>query len=150
MSESKKVKRARVYVSGLGWYELYINGRKVGDHVLDPATTDYHKRTLYVTYDVTDLLRPGANAVGVMLGNGWYCEPGRMKYGRSPRLLMQMHVDLADGGTAVVKTDQTWKGSRGPITRNDIYGGETYDARLEKSGWAAPDYDDAGWPRGAL
>ncbi len=145
-----KAKRARVYISGLGWYELYINGRKVGDHVLDPATTDYHKRTLYVTYDVTDLLRRGQNAVGVMLGNGWYCEPGRLKYGRSPRLLMQMHVELAGGGTAVVKTDQTWKTSRGPITRNDIYGGETYDARLEKPGWAAAGYDDAGWSRAAI
>ncbi|MHC4314945.1 MAG: alpha-L-rhamnosidase N-terminal domain-containing protein, partial [Planctomycetota bacterium] len=73
---SKKIKRARIYVSGLGWYELYINGRKVGDHVLDPATTDYKKRVLYVIYDVSDMLNRGTNALGVMLGNGWYCEPG--------------------------------------------------------------------------
>ena len=147
---ASKVKRARVYVSGLGWYELYINGRKVGDHVLDPATTDYHKRTLYVTYDVTDRLREGPNAVGVMLGNGWYCEPGRRKYGDSPRLLLQMHVEFTDGSATSIKTDQTWKTSGGPITRNDIYGGETYDARLEKPGWAAAGYDDAGWNRAAI
>ena len=70
------VSRARLHISGLGWYELYLNGRRVGDHVLDPATSDYTQRVLYVTHDVTDLLQTGANAVGVMLGNGWYCEPG--------------------------------------------------------------------------
>jgi len=147
---ARKVKRARVYLSGLGWYELYINGRKVGDHVLDPATTDYHKRTLYVTYDVTDRLQQGPNAVGVMLGNGWYCEPGRLKYGDSPRLLMQMQVEFADGTTTVVKTDRTWKASTGPIVRNDIWGGETYDARLEKPGWATAGYDDGGWGRAEI
>jgi len=141
----RKVKRARVYISGLGWYELYINGRKVGDHVLDPATSDYHKRTLYVTYDVTDRLKPGRNSIGVMLGNGWYCEPGRLKYGDSPRVLMQMHVGSTDGETTIIKTYKTWKASGGPIVRNDIYGGETYDARLEKPGWLASGYDDSGW-----
>ncbi len=142
--------RARVYVCGLGWSELFINGRKVGDHVLDPATTDYRKRALYVTYDVTDRLRQGRNAVGVMLGNGWYCEPGRLKYGDSPRLLMQMHVQFADGSTTIVKTDRTWKASRGPIVRNDIYGGETYDARLAKPGWTAAGFDDADWERAVI
>ena len=144
---AKKVKRARVYLSGLGWYELYINGRKVGDHVLDPATTDYQKRVLYVTYDITDRLQKGPNAVGVMLGNGWYCEPGRLKYGKAPQLLMQMHVEFADGSTTVVKTDPTWKATTGPIVRNDIWGGETYDARLDKPGWATAGYDDGGWGR---
>ena len=146
-SIDKKIQRARVYVCGLGWSELFINGRKVGDHVLDPATTDYAKRVLYASYDVTDRLRQGRNAVGVMLGNGWYCEPGRLKYGDSPRLLMQMHVDLAGGGRTVITTDQTWRVSRGAITRNDIYGGETYDARLAKPGWTKAGYDDAGWGR---
>ena len=144
---AKKVKRARAYVSGLGWYELHINGRKVGDHVLDPATSDYHKRTLYVTYDITDRLHQGPNAVGAMLGNGWYCEPGRLKYGKSPQLLMQIHIEFADGTTTVVKTDQTWKATTGPIIRNDLWGGETYDARLEKPRWATHDYDDTDWGR---
>ncbi|MHC4251595.1 MAG: family 78 glycoside hydrolase catalytic domain, partial [Planctomycetota bacterium] len=142
---AKEVKRARAYISGLGWYELSINGEKVGDHVLDPATTDYQKRILYATYDVTDRLREGPNAVGVALGNGWYSEPGRMKYGDSPRLLMQIGIEFTDGTSAVIETDETWKSSSGPITRNDIYGGETYDARLEKTGWTDPGYDDSGW-----
>ena len=143
----KKVERARVYLCGLGWGELFLNGRKVSDHVLDPATTDYHKRVLYTTHDVTDQLRQGPNAVGVMLGNGWYCEPGRRKYGDSPRVLMQMHVDYAGGERTVITTDETWRVSRGPIVRNDIYGGETYDARSAKPGWTTAGYDDTGWDR---
>jgi alpha-L-rhamnosidase len=142
---AKKVERARLHISGLGWYELFINGGKVGDNVLDPATTDYHKRILYVTYNVTDRLRKGANAIGVTLGNGWYCEPGHLKYGDSPRLLMQLHIEFADGTTAVVKTDRTWKSSGGPIVQNDISNGEIYDARLEKPGWATAGYDDSEW-----
>jgi len=146
----KKIKRARAYISGLGWYELLINGKKVGNHVLDPATTDYNKRTLYVTCDVTDRLREGPNAVGVMLGNGWYSEPGRLKYGDSPRVLMQMNVEFADGTVTSLKTDRTWRVAGGPITRNDLYGGETYDARLEKPGWATPGYDDVDWDQAAI
>ncbi len=142
---TKGVKRARVYICGLGWYELYINGEKVGDHVLDPATTDYTKRVLYVTYDVTDYLRIGRNAIGVMLGNGWYSEPGWKKYGDSPRLLMQMNIEFTDGSSMSVSTDETWRVSGGPIIRNDLYGGETYDARLEKPGWKNPNYDDSDW-----
>ena len=140
------VKNARAYISGLGWYELYINGQKVGDHVLDPATTDYAKRVLYATYDVTDMLSNGVNVIGVMLGNGWYSEPGwPNQYGDSPRLLMQMNVELADGSTMSVNTDHTWKASEGPITRNDLYGGETYNAMLEEPGWASAGHDDFAW-----
>ena len=144
---TKKAKQARAYISGLGWYELYINGEKVGDHVLDPATTDYDKRILYVTYDVTDRLTAGANVVGVMLGNGWYSEPPSAGYGDSPRLLMQMNVAYADGSATTIETDRTWKVCSGPITRNDLFGGETYDARLEKRGWASTGYDDRDWDR---
>jgi len=86
----------------------------------------------------------------VMLGNGWYSEPGRLKYGDSPRLLMQMNVEFIDGTAASIKTDQTWRASGGPITRNDIYGGETYDARLARPGWAAPGYDDSGWKQAVI
>ncbi len=141
----RPLRRARAYICGLGWYELYINGRKVGDHVLDPATTNYHKRALYVAYDVTDRLRRGRNAIGVMLGNGWFCEPGRFKYGDSPRVLMQLVLEFADGTATSIETDPTWKAAPGPITRNDLYGGETYDARLEKPGWTNPGYDDSQW-----
>ena len=142
----KEVKSARVHISGLGWYELYINGQRVSDNVLDPATTDYAKRILYVTHDVTDLLSSGVNVIGVMLGNGWYSEPGwRNPYGDSPRLLMQMNVELADGSAMSVNTDRSWKASEGPVTRNDLYGGETYNAMLEKPGWTSADYDAFGW-----
>ena len=142
----KPVKGARLHISGLGWYELYLNGQRVGDHILDPGTSDYSKRVLYVTYDVTDLMSAGANAVGVMLGNGWYCEPGwKHRYGDSPRLLMQMNVELADGSTKSIVSETGWKVSPGPITRNDLYGGETYDARLEQPGWTEAGFDDSDW-----
>ena len=144
------VSRARLHISGLGWYELYLNGRRVGDHVLDPATSDYTQRVLYVTYDVTDLLQTGANAVGVMLGNGWYCEPGwEHRYGDSPRLRLQLNVDFADGSTTSVATGSGWQAAPGPITRNDLYGGETYDARREQPGWASTGFDDAHWDAAA-
>ncbi len=140
------VSRARLHISGLGWYEFYLNGRRVGDHVLDPATSDYTQRILYVTYDVTELLQTGANAVGVMLGNGWYCEPGwEHRYGDSPRLRLQLNVEFADGSTTSVTSGPDWKTAPGPITRNDLYGGETCDARREQPGWAATGFDDAHW-----
>ena len=143
---TKPVSRARLHISGLGWYELYLNGQRLGDHVLDPATSDYTKRVLYVTYDVTELLQAGANAVGVMLGNGWYCEPGwRHRYGDSPRLRMQMNVEYADGSTSAVASGAGWKTAAGPIVRNDLYGGETYDARREQPGWASTGFDDSHW-----
>jgi len=142
-----EVTQARAYICGLGWYELYINGRKVGDHVLDPAASDYAKRCYYVTYDVTDLLKDGPNAIGVMLGNGWFCEPGAegSHYGDSPRALLQLSAELAGGGSVSLVTDGTWKVSPGPITSNDFYHGEVYDARLEKTGWDSPGCDDSAW-----
>ncbi len=149
---SQKIKRARVYISGLGCYELFINGKRVGDHVLDPASTDYNKRILYATYDVTDLLHEGNNAVGVMLGNGFYCqpfEPGLTDaihaYGDSPRLLMQMNIVGMDESVLSVKTDDTWKVAPGPILFNSVMGGEVYDARLEQPGWNMAGFDDSNW-----
>ncbi len=151
---AKPIQEARAYISGLGWYELYINGRRVGDHVLDPAMTNYDRRALYVTYDVTDFLQEGRNAIGVVLGNGFFSEPRfsaqpvyhpKLRYGDSPRLLLQMNVRLADGSRMSLATDETWKAATGPIVRNDLYGGEVYDARLERPGWAKAGFDDAGW-----
>jgi len=156
-----QVKRATVHVCGLGYYELYLNGKKVGDHVLDPGTTHYHNdqpmelgsRVLYVTYDVTDQLMAGANALAVMLGHGLYSaekdvQPspsGREPYGDRPRVILQMNVELADGSRFSVATDPTWKASSGPTTYNDYCHGETYDARLEKSGFSTPGYSDSDW-----
>jgi alpha-L-rhamnosidase len=149
----KPVKRARAYVSGLGWYELHINGRKVGDRVLDPAMTDYSKRVLYVVHDITDRLVQGANTIGVTLGNGWYSNRKHFaeygKWGDSPRLLLQVEIEFADGSGIFIPSDESWKASAGPILRNDLYGGETYDARLEKPGWTAGDYDDSAWAHAA-
>jgi len=159
---NKKIKWARVYISGLGYYELYINGKKVGDHVLDPGTTYYnkdqpfelHSRVLYATYDVSDYLKIGKNVAGVMLGNGWYSsdeEPiGREPYGDRPKLILQMNIEFTDDENVSIVTDNTWKTSSGPIISNDICGGETYDARLEKPGWDTPGYDDSDWDKAKI
>ncbi len=133
---NKPVRSARAYISGLGYYELRLNGAKVGDHVLDPGWTDYAKRVLYVTYDVGEQLRMGANTVGVVAGQGWY---------GSPKVLLQIELTYADGTSDRIATEggsthtpSLWQVSGGPITRNAIYDGETYDARLEKAGWDSP------------
>jgi alpha-L-rhamnosidase len=151
---AKPIKRARAYVSGIGWCDLYINGRKVGDRVLDPAISDYSKRVLYVSHDVTDRLAQGTNVVGVALGNGWYSNSKHFtefgKWGDSPRLLLQINIEHADGSTTSVVSDESWKVSTGPILRNDLYGGEIYDARLEKPGWATAAYGDSSWARAAV
>ncbi|HOW84565.1 MAG TPA: family 78 glycoside hydrolase catalytic domain [Candidatus Aminicenantes bacterium] len=132
-----RVKRARAYIAGLGYYELRLNGRKAGNHVLDPAWTTYDKRVLYVAYDVTGLLRQGPNAVAVMLGNGWH---------KSRALLFQLNVEMEDGTTASVASDASWKAADGPIFEDSVYNGESYDARRETPGWDRPGFDDAGWP----
>jgi len=154
---SGKIKRARVYMSGLGWSELYLNRKKVGDHVLDPATTYYNNdqpfelgsRVLYVTYDVTGYLRKGKNTMGIMLGNGWYSDdgksPGRESFGDRPILLLQMNIEYTDGRMVNIITDKSWKTADSPITANEICLGEEYDARLEKVGWNSPSYDDSDW-----
>ncbi len=133
----KAVARARVYVSGIGYYELHINGEKIGNHVLDPLRTNYDVRVFYSAFDVTNVLREGSNAAGIMLGQGWYLS--------TPRAIMQLNVEYADGTTESVATDNTWKQASGPITENSIYHGETYDARLEEAGWDMPDFNDADW-----
>lgn len=149
-----RIKHARAYICGLGYYELHVNGRKIGDHLLDPGYTRYDQRALYVTYDVTDALRRGKNAVGVILGNGWYNVHTRAVWDfhkapwrGAPKLLMLLRVEYADGRIEIIGTDSHWTTSTGPIIFDSIYGGETYDARLEKPGWDTPDYDDAAWAR---
>ncbi len=134
---AKPVRRARAYVSGLGYYELYLNGERVGNHVLDPANQQHHKRALYVTHDVTNLLQQGDNVAGLMLGHGWW-------QGTCAGWL-QLCIDYADGEVQQIVTDPSWRWSSGPIVEESLYHGETYDARLEKTGWSAPGYDDAGW-----
>jgi len=147
----KKVRRAMAYICGLGLSEFYLNGKKVGDQVLSPALSDYSKRAFYITHDVTKELRKGANAAGVILGNGRFCAPrstiptGTATYGL-PKLLFQLRIDYEDGTAAEVVSDGSWKRTTaGPIRANNEYDGEEYDARMEMPGWSAPGFDDAGW-----
>lgn len=141
-SLDKPVRRARVYMAGLGWSELYINGQRVNDRVLDPAQTDYSKRVLYTTDAVEIFLRNGANTIGVVAGCGWY---------GSVRLLLQMEIEFLDNSCLQIATrpnlKDTWRVASGPILENSVFDGEVYDARLEKLGWAEPGGLDAshGW-----
>jgi alpha-L-rhamnosidase len=145
------VKRARLYLTALGVYEAEINGERVGDEVLAPGWTSYSHRLRYQTFDVTDMLREGRNAIGATLGDGWY--RGRLGWGGGRRnlygdqlaLLAQLEVDYADGTTDRIVTDGSWRAATGPIVASDIYDGETYDARLERPGWSTGDYDDGDW-----
>jgi len=145
-----EVASARAYVTGHGVYEMMINGRKVGNQVFSPGWTSYHNRLQYQTYDITGQLNSGTNAVGVTLGDGWYrgwigFGGQRNFYGTRLGLLAQIVVTYSDGRTEVIGTDDSWKAATGPILMSDIYDGETYDARMEKEGWAAPGYDDGDW-----
>jgi alpha-L-rhamnosidase len=150
---TQSLKEARVYICGLGYYELSINGSKIGDHVLDPGQTDYEQRTFYNVYDVTKDLKQGSNAIGVMLGDGWYNQTvvNHGKYGwndvvyGTPRLIFQMHLTYSDGSEKLIISDKTWKGSSGPVVSNNLYAGEQYDARMEQVGWDAPGFDDTNW-----
>ena len=143
--------KARLYVTALGVYEAQLNGVPVGDHVLDPGWTSYNHRLRYQTFDVTGLLHEGRNAIGAMLGDGWYrgrigFEGGRRNiYGDRLALLAQLEINYEDSTSAWIVTDETWRAARGPILANDIYDGETYDARVELPGWSAPGYDDRDW-----
>ena len=148
----RPIRRARLYATARGLYELSINGARVGDDVLAPGWTDYRKRIQYQSYDVTALLRDGPNALGAILGDGWYAgfvgfDPKRAgaHYGTRPRLLAQLNVEYEDGTTACVATDGSWVSSTGPILFSDLLAGESYDAREEMPGWNEPGFDDAGW-----
>ncbi len=144
------VRRARAYISGLGFHELHVNGEKAGDHLLSPAKTDYREQVLYEALDIGDALQKGDNAVGIMLGNGWFNTlkewwSWRMQWYGSPRVICQIHVECTDGTTKRVVTDESWRTSTGPIVSSCIYSGEHYDARLEQPGWATPGFDDTHW-----
>lgn len=147
---TKKIKRAIAYVSGLGHFDLFLNGKKVGDHFLDPGWTKYDKCALYVPFDVTGQLRSGRNAIGARLGNGFFNIPKERyfkliaSYG-APRLLLCLKIEYADGTQENVITDSSWKASESPITYSSIYGGEDYDANREQSGWNETGFDDRSW-----
>lgn len=151
------LRRARAYVCGLGYYELRINGEKAGDAVLSPGYTSYDKRVLYSTHDITALVRTGDNAIGLILGTGWYGVHQMAVWGfdharwrGEPRAIAQIFLEYEDGRTEAIVTDETWRAAAGPITFDSIYGGESYDARLELPGWDAPGYDASLWDAAAL
>jgi alpha-L-rhamnosidase len=157
---SKTISRATIYATALGIYELYLNGQRVGDARFAPGWTDYHQRAYYNTYDVTSLVRMGANALGAWVGDGWYSgyigfglsagygveKTGRFIYGKTPALMAQLEVEYSDGTREIISTDKSWKVTgEGPVRQGDFLMGEYYDARKEMTGWSNSGFDDAKW-----
>jgi len=146
------VRRATLYASARGLFDLHLNGRPVSGDVFAPEWTDYDKRIHYRTYDVTPLVRLGDNALGAVLGDGWYSgyvgwQETRGRYGLQNSLLVQLEIELEDGTRRTVVTDESWRCAAGPILCSDFMMGETYDARYELTGWDGPWYDDSRWSR---
>ncbi|MBE9461495.1 family 78 glycoside hydrolase catalytic domain [Dyadobacter subterraneus] len=152
---NKKVKSARLYVSGLGYYEAYVNGQKIGDHMLDPGWTAYQKQAFYVVYDVTGHIKKGENAAGIMLGKGWYDALPLRLFGKfnlrdvqwtgRPVVKSQLRIQYEDGSVETILTDKSWQTAPGPVVKNSVYLGEDYDARLEKRGWNMAGKISADW-----
>ena len=146
----KKVKKAIVFVTGLGHYEMYINGNKIGDRFLSPGWTDYRKTCLYNTFDVTENLTSGSNTIGTIVGNGFY-NVNRERYRKlviaygAPKMILKMEIRYDDGSSEIITSDESWKTSPSPVTFSSIYGGEDYDARLEQEGWNKPGFTDSDW-----
>ena len=151
INTDKKIKSAMAFISGLGLFEFYVNGEKIGDQVLAPGLTEYNKRTFYNTFDITANLHQEGNAIGVILGNGRYFaprtnEPTKTRTYGFPKVLCQLEIEYEDGTTEIVITDETWKlTTDGPTRFNNEYDGELYDARMELTGWSQNNYDDSNW-----
>ncbi len=152
---TKKIKQATAFICGLGQFEMSINGKKVGNHFLDPGWTKYDKLALYVSFDITGYLNKGSNALGVMLGNGFFYIPGERyrkmtgAYGY-PKMITRILIEYTDGTEENIVSDESWKTTPSPITYSSIYGGENYDAKLEQPGWDTPGFNDAGWKNVAV
>lgn len=155
---AKAVKRARLYATARGAYWFYINGQRVGDGYLNPGWTDFRHRIMYNTYDVTQMLRQGNNALGIELGHGWFCDDfgwaGAMwgdQYGYKPSALAMIKVEYTDGTNETFVTDNTWKVyNGGPLYVNNLYHGVIYDAQREVDGWKEPGFNDAAWEKVAI
>jgi len=146
----KDIASATVYITAHGLYEAQLNGRRIGNALLTPGWTSYRKRLQYQAYDVTTLLRPGKNAIGAMLGNGWYrgyigFNWQHNYYGKDRSLLLQLVVRYKDGRVQVFGTDPNWRWTQSDVLSSEIYGGETIDHRQERRGWSSPEYDASGW-----
>jgi alpha-L-rhamnosidase len=162
---SKKIKQATAYVAGLGHFEFFINGQKIGNHFLDAGWTNYSKTAQYVTFDITKEVKEGKNAFGMMLGNGFYNIPNErywkilQSYGfptckavifieytdGTSRPVPSQSGETREGDVEIISTDETWKTTKSPITFSSIYSGEDYDATLEQKGWKRPNFDDKTW-----
>ena len=149
---------ARLYVTALGVYDFYINGNKVGDQVLAPGWTNYNKRVYYHTFDVNDMLSKGENALGSVLSYGWYAgyigfakligfQPEKAYYGEVPKLKAQLEITYGNGEQEIFTTNNNWKGTKGALLVSDILNGETYDARLEPTGWKKTGFNDSNWKK---
>jgi alpha-L-rhamnosidase len=167
---TRPVKRARAHVCGLGFYELHLNGAKIGDQVLAPNWTNFdqrrmrrlaypfddqtRQRVLYASFDVNDTLKKGANAAGVWLGNGWYNQRERLVEGQlwydTPRFLLQLNIEFEDGTTTEIVSDPSWRFSPSHLIENNIFRGEIADARLEQTGWDRARFDDSAWKPAAV
>jgi len=146
------IRQATLRICGLGYYVAHINGRRVGENVLDPVFSQYDRRVRYVTHDVTKLLCAGANAMGVTLGNGWYnCHtPEIWNFDKAPwrdypKLILELEVQFKSGATFLLVSDGTWRVAEGPVRFDGLRNGERYDARAERPGWDKPGYDDSSW-----
>lgn len=149
-SSNKRVKQALLFVSGLGHYEINLNGKKTGDRFLSPGWTDYRKTCLYNTFDVTENIKRGNNAIGAIVGNGFF-NINRERYRKlvvaygAPKMILMLSIESEDGTKDIITSDETWKTSLSPVTFTSIYAGEDYDARLEQDGWDLAGFDDSGW-----
>ena len=152
----KKVKRATVHACGLGFFDLHLNGKKVNDQMMSPALSDYRKAAYYLTFDITDELKHGTNAMGAVLGNGRFFAPRLYSPARTvtygyPKMLLQLEIEYADGSRERIVSDEGWKFTAdGPIRANNEYDGEEYDARREMPGWSEAGFDDAKWQKAEL
>ncbi len=147
-----EITNARLHVAGLGYYELYINGERVGERVLDPGISNYERTILYSTYDVTDLLSAGENAIGAALGRGWFGLPTenvwlweQAPWWSDPQLLLQLNINFADGTSTSIVSNELWTMTDGPTRFDCLYTGEIFDARVDKPGWTESGYDASGW-----
>ncbi|WP_276481913.1 alpha-L-rhamnosidase [Paraflavitalea pollutisoli] len=148
----KKVRQARAYIAVAGLYELYINGQRIGNQRLDPMYTRFDRRTLYVTHDVTAQLQTGKNAIGVLLGNGWYNHQStavwyfhKAPWRARPAFCLDLRITYEDGSVETISSDRDWKTATGPVIFNSIYTAEHYDARLEQAGWNTANFNDEKW-----
>ncbi|HTK19536.1 MAG TPA: family 78 glycoside hydrolase catalytic domain [Mucilaginibacter sp.] len=149
---AKKIVSARAYIAAAGLYELYINGKKIGNHRLDPMYTRFDRRTLYITYDISSALQNGENAIGVLLGNGWYnfqsigvWDFERAPWRNRPAFCLDLRITYSDGSTDIISSDKSWKTALSPVIYNSVYTGEHYDARREQAGWDKPGFNDSKW-----